>query len=67
MIEREWRIVCAAQAVALAAVACIAAACSVSPPPRSLVALTERIDFIVCTQERNCVCGWCPPYGNDDD
>lgn len=67
MIEREWRIVRAARVAVLAAVACLAAACSASLSLRLPVALAECIKFTVCTQERDCACGWCPPYGKDNE
>jgi len=75
MIEQEWRIVRAIHVAFLAAVAAVATACSVAVPERhALVARQPEYQLVEiddsyqdCTQERDCTCGWCPPYGDDGD
>ena len=70
MIEREWRLVCAMRVLLLAIATAIVASCS--EPPRQHHASSVKVrsalessNYIPCTQERDCKCGWCPPYGQD--
>jgi hypothetical protein len=76
VIEREWRVVRIMRVLLLAAVTGIVAACStaadkrhtlVARQPEFQLVVADDADYQDCTQERDCTCGWCPPYGNDDD
>ena len=62
-MRHEWRWI---QAALLTFVMVVVALAYTFRAPESAPEPEPESDG-VCTQERDCGCGFCPPYGEDDD